>query len=216
MHRSRKHMLMAAIAISVLTLYPVSLPSAEDIRSSEETIETIREMQDLPGLMIADGVSVDIARHAKALYSYLPENAMSIFEARNTPVQVWADSWHTEGHAGLTRWGDWHPHDSTNINVNGTTYEQTEMAVLHEAGHGLDLLLSDLNIGEFRSDCSEFREIYKRESGQSGYDPWCVPDHREYFAESFRWYFEDRDRVKQNTPMTYEYVKKFVENLPEQ
>lgn len=99
------------------------------------------------------------------------------------------------------------------INYEATTSGKVTLGAIHESGHQVDTLLGRQygiyvsNYGtSFMSCNTDFQAIYKEEVGKSGYGYWGTGNSVEFFAESWRFYFEDPSRVKKNTPKTYEYI----------
>ena len=81
-----------------------------------------------------------------------------------------------------------------------------ESIVYHEFGHLLDYGYNEC----YKSNSKVFREIYEAEKGafvvDDNYD-YVTKDPQEYFAESFAEYMTNPDRLRDNTPMTYEYIE---------
>ena len=81
-----------------------------------------------------------------------------------------------------------------------------ESIVYHEFGHLLDYGYNEC----YKSNSKIFREIYEAEKGAFVVDDnyeYVTKDPQEYFAESFAEYMTNPDRLRDNTPMTYDYIE---------
>lgn len=81
-----------------------------------------------------------------------------------------------------------------------------ERTFYHECGHVLD----DEVAFTFASSSDEFIEIYNEEKHMfksEGNLEYYISTPREYFASAFAEYMTDPERLKENTPRTYEYIK---------
>lgn len=90
--------------------------------------------------------------------------------------------------------------------VRGEFCISKENVVYHEFGHLLDYGYNEY----FKSDSITFREIYEAEKGafvvDYGYE-YVTSNPQEYFAEAFAEYMTNPNRLRDNTPMTYEYIE---------
>lgn len=84
--------------------------------------------------------------------------------------------------------------------------------VFHEFGHLLDyrqLLLDYSSTNEFKAIYQEEKENFK--TIYSDYD-YAISTNKEYFATAFAEYMINPDRLKSNTPKTYDYIEKCLNN----
>lgn len=93
------------------------------------------------------------------------------------------------------------------IEIKRLSSLRKDMVVYHEFGH-----LLDYGYGEsFKSNSKIFRDIYEAEKGSfvmhnDNYE-YVTSTPREYFAEAFAEYMTNPDRLRDNTPMTYDYIE---------
>lgn len=90
--------------------------------------------------------------------------------------------------------------------VRGESYLSKESTVYHEFGHLLDYGYNEC----FKSDSKIFTEIYEVEKDYFVVDynyEYVTSTPREYFAEAFAEYMTNPDRLRDNTPMTYNYIE---------
>ena len=92
------------------------------------------------------------------------------------------------------------------IEIKRVSSLRKDMVVYHEFGH-----LLDYGYGEsFKSDSKIFMEIYEVEKGSfvacDNYE-YVTSNPQEYFAEAFAEYMTNPDRLRDNTPMTYDYIE---------
>lgn len=90
--------------------------------------------------------------------------------------------------------------------IRGEFGSSKESIVYHEFGHLLDYGYNEC----YKSNSKIFREIYEAEKGAFVVDDnyeYVTKDPQEYFAESFAEYMTNPDRLRDNTPMTYEYIE---------
>lgn len=89
---------------------------------------------------------------------------------------------------------------------NGDYPVKKDNTVYHEFGHLLDYGYDE----QFRSDSKIFEEIYEAESDafmvDGGY-VYATSTPREYFATAFAEYMTNPDRLREYTPMTYDYIE---------
>lgn len=84
--------------------------------------------------------------------------------------------------------------------------------VFHEFGHLLDYrqLMTDYSsTNEFKAIYEEEKENFKTIYG--GYE-YAISTNKEYFASAFAEYMMNPDRLKSNTPRTYNYIEKCLNN----
>ena len=90
--------------------------------------------------------------------------------------------------------------------IRGEFGSSKESIVYHEFGHLLDYGYNEC----YKSNSKIFREIYEAEKGAFVVDDnyeYVTKDPQEYFAESFAEYMTNPDRLRDNTPMTYDYIE---------
>ena len=140
-------------------------------------------------------------------YGMMPQVIRDYIKANNMIICVDAYGTYTDGHAGLCYMNNGVV--PSVINLNCQKSGQLEMSVIHEFGHAIDNLVGiyygysyDRDKGLYYnclSNCDEFQALYYEECPTSGYGPWAIYASWEYFAESFRFYFEDRSKVPPKT-----------------
>jgi hypothetical protein len=84
-----------------------------------------------------------------------------------------------------------------------------EKTFYHECGHVLD----DESALTFASSSDEFQEIYEEERHNFKAEDnleYYISTPREYFASAFAEYMLNPERLKRNTPRTYEYIDRQV------
>lgn len=89
------------------------------------------------------------------------------------------------------------------------TYFDIERTFYHECGHVID----DESAFTYASSSNEFIEIYNEEKylfKSDGYIEYYISTPREYFASAFAEYMLNPQKLKENTPKTYEYIDKHV------
>ena len=140
-------------------------------------------------------------------YGMMPQVIRDYIKANSMIIYVDAYGTYTNGHAGLCYMNNGVV--PSVINLNCQKSGQLEMSVIHEFGHAIDNLMGiyygysfDRDKGLYYnclSNCDEFQALYYEECPISGYGPWATYASWEYFAESFRFYFEDRSKVPPKT-----------------
>lgn len=94
----------------------------------------------------------------------------------------------------------------SNINL------RVERTTLHEYGHVIDDKLAI----RFVSESKEFKDIYLNEKENFAVDDnheYFTSSELEYFASAFAEYILDPERLKENTPRTYEFMENCINNL---
>ena len=92
------------------------------------------------------------------------------------------------------------------IEIKRNTSFKKENVVYHEFGHLLDYGYDE----SFKSQSDIFVEIYNTEKDHFVVDcnyEYATSTPREYFAEAFAEYMTNPDRLRDNTPMTYDYIE---------
>lgn len=79
-----------------------------------------------------------------------------------------------------------------------------DYCTIHEIGHALDF------INNFISSDEDWKLIYETEAKDSGLDSYFTSSSSEYFSEMFQSYFINPELMKENAPLSYEYMDKFV------
>lgn len=140
-------------------------------------------------------------------YGMMPKVIRDYIKANNMTICVDAYGTYTGGHAGLCYMNNGVV--PSVINLSCQKPGQLEMSVIHEFGHAIDNLMGvyygysfDRDKGLYYnciSNCDEFQALYYEECPTSGYGSWATYASWEYFAESFRFYFEDRSKVPPKT-----------------
>lgn len=88
-------------------------------------------------------------------------------------------------------------------------YSGVEKTLFHECGHVVD----DEGALTFLSSSDEFMEIYEEERYYfKAEDNWeyYISTPKEYFASAFAEYMLNPERLKENTPKTYEYIHRHI------
>ena len=89
-----------------------------------------------------------------------------------------------------------------------------EQSLVHEFGHYLDYAMWSIgDLGDRASRTPEFKDIWSSERGKFVVDSTYNLDYyqssvTEYFAQAFDEYVTKPERLKTNTPKTYNYIKK--------
>lgn len=148
-------------------------------------------------------------------YGLMPDVIRNYIAANNMQIMVDAYGTYTEGHAGMCYMNNGVV--PSVINLSCQKKGQLEMAVIHEFGHAIDNLMGvyygyTYNIEKGLiynciSNSDEFQALYYEECPTSGYGSWATYASWEYFAESFRWYFENRSKVP---PKTCAYMSRIL------
>ncbi len=101
------------------------------------------------------------------------------------------------------------------IAINGSSMKKAEMSSIHEVGHAVDFMLgyADRTYTTFQNNTylslegdPEWKEIFEEEAALSGFPDYNRTVPLEYFAEVFRFVFEDPAKLK-NIPRSKEYVE---------
>lgn len=94
------------------------------------------------------------------------------------------------------------------ITVN-TRFRSTPNTLAHEFGHFLDHQLDRVSSGEKWLRCyeSEWQGLYVLSRRFHS-----IGTASEYFAESFSWYIERSDELKEKCPMSYEFIDKIIKS----
>lgn len=161
------------------------------------------------GAVIDPGVKSEFVNTFIRYWDKVPGNVKDFLVSNNAYTYLMPDGTMTDGNAGMT----YLHQDSTPAYIMATKNSKVILAAIHESGHQVDTLLGKqygTNAAGYRSSfmsCNaDFQAIYAEEAGNSGYGYWGTSSSIEYFAESWRFYFEDPARVEKNTPGTYEYI----------
>ena len=133
----------------------------------------------------------------------------------------------TKQHAGMTVYPDCtvngmelHLRDNITppdgkIAVMGNTVARTQMAAIHEVGHAVDFIIGAAygysTVFETETYMSlegdpQWRRIYEEENVLSGFPDYNRTCALEYFAEVFRYVFEDPSKLD-NVPQSRKYVQ---------
>ena len=168
----------------------------------------------LEGVVVGEGVTESMKSTFLRYYSLVPQYVKDYVAVTGGTIMLDKDGRFTNGHAGTYHIGH------GNMCINGATPGKIKLAAIHEQGHHIDYVLGKkygvvVKSGyyegyNFFSGSDEFVAIYNAEVGKSGYGSWATYAAAEYFAESFRYYFEDQQRVATNTPQTYAYLQKIM------
>ena len=85
-----------------------------------------------------------------------------------------------------------------------------ENALNHEMGHFFDYSYYQLT-GVLPSQTNQFSFIYTQEGVESEiYEPYTVSSQAEYFAQSYKYYCEDKEDLGLFYPQTYAYINDLV------
>ncbi|MCR4787750.1 MAG: hypothetical protein K5888_04100, partial [Lachnospiraceae bacterium] len=139
----------------------------------------------------------------------------------------------TKKHAGMTIYPDCvidgenlHLKDNLTppdgkIAIMGNTVSRTKMAVVHEVGHAVDFIIGAAYgySTEFENEPymsmegdPEWQKIFAEENEISGFPDYNRTCPLEYFAEVFRYVFEDPSKLD-NIPRSRDYVTDLLEGF---
>lgn len=175
----------------------------------------------LYGAVVQPGVSQSLVNVFTSYWDMVPKYVKDYVIQVGSYVSLDPNGNATAGHAGMTTCTYY---SSTGkiasipiAHIMATTEGKVKLAAIHEIGHVIDVMLGQTGgtpsptYGTFfMSSNPDFVEIFNAEVVKSGYGYWGVGNSNEYFAESFRYYFESPERLKKNTPRTYEYVSNIL------
>lgn len=186
------------------------------------------EPDPLYGAIVNEGVSEKLKNIFISYWAKIPKYIKDYLVERQCYTILDPNGARTNGHAGMTCDDTINPKtlkyvDFPKAYIMATTANKVRLAAIHESGHMVDMILgqdygslSPTYKSLFVSSNPDFEEVFKMESGKSGYGYWGLSNSNEYFAESFRYYFEDPQRVKENTPITYVYIDSLLKIIQEQ
>lgn len=138
----------------------------------------------------------------------LPTSLIKMLNNKGYKIKVVPGSELGDGVAGI------HNNGTKTIKLSFDCNNNKDDVFLHELGHMLDF-----NAGyPLTSNSTEFIKIYKYENihffdQSSNLFEHHSQDPKEYFAESFREYILEPWKLKSNAPKTYEFMKRYIENL---
>ena len=144
--------------------------------------------------------------------SYLPDTLLDKFVSEGWSINVTdknIDQYYCEG-----KWGSVEGIILYDYNI--ISIENRDIAVidstLHEIGHYIDFVNGrPSNTDEFASIYSEESDIYL-----SAFEYYSHYSQRDMFADGVWKYYTDREKLKENCPMLYDYLDKFLsEHYPE-
>ena len=161
----------------------------------------------IPGQILMDGMLVytegETYERAWNAYEELPDKVQDMFEDNNYRMHVVDLIDNDEYIMGQTNFGS----RLVLLKNNGPYVERT---TFHEFGHILDDELAVTFIS--RSD--EFISIYNEEKENFKADnnvEYFISTPLEYFASAFSEYMIRPERLKYNTPKTYEFIEQCLE-----
>ncbi len=79
-----------------------------------------------------------------------------------------------------------------------------DFCTIHEIGHALDFIQNFISYSE------EWINIYEKEAKNSGLATYFTSSSSEYFAETFQSCFLSPEIVKENAPLSYEFMIDFI------
>ena len=186
-----------------------------------------------PEVIVLDKTSNHSVSVFLSYYMLLPEEIRQDLVKTEHPIYLAPDGSYSCGHAGIYVPSDFifngHLYDSEEnvtgtglgyIGINCSSDSKIKMAAIHEVGHYVDERLGRIhgyapnNLYEamYFSEDPEFLRIYHEEASRSGFPEWNLQDEQEYFAESFRYLFEDPARLK-NIPQTRAFMEKTLSDF---
>ncbi|MCR4990800.1 MAG: hypothetical protein K6A38_08060 [Lachnospiraceae bacterium] len=139
----------------------------------------------------------------------------------------------TENHAGMATFPDCtvngellHLKDNTTppggkIAVMGDTLSRTKMAAIHEVGHAVDFIIAEAygystvfedEVYMSMEGDPEWQRIFEEENELSGFPDYNRKCALEYFAEVFRYVFEDPSKLD-NVPQSKQYMTDLLESF---
>lgn len=182
-----------------------------EIIEEPNIIETTDEFEgDLCMVVIDSDVSNESIKEFKRLFKKIPHTIRYTLIEYNCPIYLGNNGKYTDGHAGQF---DRRDDSSMIIGVNTSSVKKVKMATIHEIGHLVDhkaaVETGIFTYDEFYSDCEEFQNIYNEEAPKSGFPSYITSGRWDYFAEVFRYYFEDRSRLDK-LPKSKEFMRQFL------
>ena len=141
-------------------------------------------------------------------YDKLPEKVKELVEEENYKIYV-VDELESDIDGYITLGKTYFGFKTIKISNIDLYVERT---TLHEYGHVLD---DELAI-RFISESEEFMDIYLSEKENFAVDDnheYFTSTELEYFASAFAEYILNPERLKENTPRTYEFIENCINNL---
>ena len=136
------------------------------------------------------------------VYGTLPQSVKDMLLDSNYRIYVVDSIQNEECITGVTYYGQ------RVILIKDDMY-YVSRTMYHEYGHVVD----DKSHILYSSDTQEFKQIYLEEKDNficdNNYD-YFVSDEAEYFASAFAEYMLKPSRLKENTPKTYEFIRRCI------
>lgn len=172
------------------------------------------------GVIIGQGVTDKMMETYYNYYVMVPQYIRNYIQATGGVNYLDVDGRRTGGHAGQCNMYEYFDNNSyfgtSEIAVNGSSPAKIQMAVIHEMGHHVDHTLG-MDTGtwvpgqkwHYLSSNPSFLAIYKAEAKKSGFESWATDCPEDYFAEAFRFYFENPMRLN-DVPGTYVFIQNAI------
>lgn len=195
----KKNIYVAFLLILCITFsHPLGI-SAQT--GGEETIEEVCD----------EGIPSSSKKPFYEEYNRLPKYIKDVVSGSGVTVYLDSDREHTGIYTGLftARLPEGgYAYDYT-IHIDSSKTYNVSFATLHEIGHLADFILGETsgNMGIYYSSVSGFSQIYQTEAASSGLGKYAASSPSEYFAEAFKIYFQDPGRLKEDAPLTFQYVE---------
>jgi hypothetical protein len=149
----------------------------------------------------------NISMDLNLLRQYCPQKIVNLLKAQDIKIYLYATHSILEkpGIVGLTVWNK---SEKTSYIKNDHWY-----VILHETGHLLDCYAKESTgtAGNYSSNSEYFEAVFQKDQLKvTGSYQTSV---KEYFAESFMYYYLRPTTLKSERPDTYQAIRLFVENL---
>jgi hypothetical protein len=149
----------------------------------------------------------NIEFNLNGLKKYLPQELVTLLKAQGVHIYLYSDHpiLQKSGIVGVTIWG----RNAKNAHIKGNQW----YVILHETGHLLNCYAKESEgaAKSYYSDSEYFQKVFEKDRTkvQGSYSTSI----REYFAESFMYYYLRPTKLKTERPDTYEAIRRFVESL---
>lgn len=143
----------------------------------------------------ADQVHDNLSKLPKNILDTLNDNGWMIILTPRSLEDVYDSG--VENTVGLTIY--YH----TRIYLQNNAFS-IDYCTIHEVGHSLDF------INNFISNDKKWKSIYESEAKNSGLEAYFTESSSEYFAQVFQSCFLIPEEMKQNAPLSYEYMMQFI------
>jgi len=161
--------------------------------------------------------STNIDSNLQSIYELSPESVRKTFEENKWDIEV-VNSDQLSGLYG-SRLGDTEGHTLAGVTVYeiSTIYLSdkenfSDMALNHEMGHYFDYNYYQLT-GVLPSKSTQFSYVYTQEAYISDlFEEYTISTPSEYFAQAFKLYCEEKDKLGAYYPLTYKFIDDLVKD----